>query len=230
MSRLQASQWRVLFAVSFLWVIPSVEAETIVFDRWKPSENIVTFESRAPAELLVARTRSVKGALQMVDRVIAGASGEVVVETASFASGVALRDETIRSRDWLNAQTYPFARFLVNRLVAEEIVLGVSRSVEVEAHGTLKIREVTQEITAPVTLCYMPPYLLGDPDARLFIEGEFKIDITRFGMEIPRRYMARINPEVVISVGLLARGSRTSSSPKPLFPVAKVPSAATAPD
>jgi polyisoprenoid-binding protein YceI len=166
----------------------------------------------------------------MVDRAIAEASGEVVVDTGSFASGVALRDDTMRAPDWLNTQTYPFARFIVNRLAADETVLGVSRAAEVVAHGILEIRGIQQETTADVTLCYMPPHLLGDPDARLFINGKLTIDITRFGMNIPRQYIARINPQIVISVHLLARGSHASSSEEKLLPVAGHPSGATGHD
>jgi polyisoprenoid-binding protein YceI len=166
----------------------------------------------------------------MVDRVIAEASGEVVVDTGSFASGVALRDDAMRAPDWLNTQTYPFGRLIVNRLAADETVLGVSRAAEVVAHGTLEIRGIQQETTADVTLCYMPPHLLGDPDARLFINGKLVIDITRFGMNIPRQYIARINPQIVISVHLLARGSRASSSGETLLRVARPPSGATGPD
>lgn len=221
---------QVFLGVLLLGAITSVKAETIIFDRWNPSENVVTFESRAPAELLIARTRSVSGVLCMVDRLIAAASGEVAVETGSFASGVALRDETIRSQEWLNSETRRFARFTIEQLVADETVLHVSQPIEAVAHGTLEIRGVTQEITVPATLCYMAPYLLGDPDARLFINGEFSVDIARFGMNIPRHYVARINPEIVISLRLLARGYRASSSQKGLFPVSGLPSAATEPD
>ncbi|MFH1742814.1 MAG: YceI family protein, partial [bacterium] len=232
-------QWRaqpssscssVLFAILLACSARPGSAQIIVFDRWEPSENIVTFESRAPAELVIGRTRSVGGVLRMVSQLIAGASGEVLIQTESFKSGVELRDATIRSSDWLNAQTYPIAQLSINRLIADKSVFGVSQAVEVQSKGILEIRGVTQEITIPTTLCYMPPYFLGNPDARLSIKGKFKVKIGEFGMRIPAAHTARVNPEIVVSFNLLARGSRVSSWSSVwdrAAPPAKIPQATT---
>jgi polyisoprenoid-binding protein YceI len=188
----------------------SVSAQGVVFNRWKPEENIVVFESNAPAELLIARTRSVNGILKMPSQLISAASGEVVVETGSFRSGVTVRDESIRSPEWLNAKYHPLARLTINRLISDESVFGVSREVEAVAEGVLEIRGVTHEISVAATLCYMPPHYLGDADARLRIDSEFEIDIRDFGMVIPPHWMARISPTPVITTQLLARGSIVS--------------------
>lgn len=201
----------VVFAAFFLVAVAQTEPEITVFDRWRPEENLVIFRSEAPAELLIGRARSISGELRMPDHAIAGASGEVIVETASFATGVALRDETMRSPDWLDTKAHPFARFTIRRLIAEKTVLGVSDPVEVEARGTLELRGIKQNIAVRAKLCYMAPYLLGDPDARLSVQGEFVLDIRHFGMEIPPQYLARLNPELVVSFNLVARAARESA-------------------
>jgi len=196
-----------------------VAAETIVFDKWDPTENKVTFESRAPAELLIANTHAVNGRLILVDEFIGSASGVVSVETGSFFSGVPLRDETMRSPEWLNSASFPVARFYVNQLIADETVLGVSTVTDVVARGTLELRGIRQDYTIAAELLYLPPHFLRNTDARLSIEGEFVIDhIGDFGMRIPRRYLARISPEIVVSFSLSARG-RPLPQPGPEKPV-----------
>ncbi len=201
----------VFFSTFLFTVVDRPEAEITFFNRWKPAENLITFRSDAPAELLIGRTRSISGELLIPDHAIAGASGEVVVETSSFSTGVELRDETIRSPGWLDAQAHPFARFTIRRLISKESVLGVSEPIEVEARGTLELRGIRQNVAVPTTLCYMPPHLLGDPDARLLVKGEFVLDIRHFGMEIPLHYTARINPEVVVTFDLTARAAGRDS-------------------
>ncbi|HPO08133.1 MAG TPA: YceI family protein [bacterium] len=221
--------WKYLFYVlAMLSHADSVSAQAVVLHRWRPEENIVVFESNAPAELLIARTRAVNGILKMPSQLITAASGEVVVETGAFRSGISVRDETIRSPEWLNAEYHPLARLTINRLISDENVFGVSREVEAVAEGVIEIRGATHEIRVAATLCYRPPHHSGDPDARLRIDSEFEIDMRDFGMVIPPYWIARISPTLVVSTHLLARGSIVSPD-SPLWsqqiPSPPVPSA-----
>ncbi len=191
-----------------------LNADTIVFNKWDPSDNTIAFESRAPAELLIAKSHAVEGHLILVDEQIGSASGVVTVETGSFLSGVSLRDETIRSPEWLHSASFPVARFYVNRLIADDSILSVSKITDVVAQGTLELRGMRQDYTIAAELCYLPPHFLRNTNARLSVNGEFVIDnISDFGMDVPRRYLARISPQIVISFSLSARGDRLADIP-----------------
>jgi polyisoprenoid-binding protein YceI len=78
----------------------------------KMGSNQATFFSTAPLEDITGMSTDVWGNVSFdVEDITNTLEGKVKISTASLESGIDLRDEHIRSADWLNAEEYPEITF-----------------------------------------------------------------------------------------------------------------------
>jgi len=118
-------------------------------------------------------------------------SGRIVVDVASIDTGIGLRDDHLRSDEFLDAARHPQAVFAV----------GGARPADAGAPGRwlvtgdLTIRGVTRPLTVPVTV--------ARDGGTLRIAGRFALNRRDFGVS----YQSWLNPvrdEVTVSVDLTA--------------------------
>lgn len=79
----------------------------------------------------------------------------VVIDVNSIYTGVAQRDNHLRTADFFDAAFFPLMRFEGNRIV------HLSGD-DYEAHGQLTIKDVTREVVMPFTLLGIKPHPLPD--------------------------------------------------------------------
>lgn len=151
----------------------------------KMGRNQATFFSTTPLEDINGMSTDIKGSVTFdVQDLENTLKGEISISTASLKSGIDLRDEHIRSADWLDAKQFPEISFKItgvdNVIKVKENMLTANVTGEFTVHG------VTKEVSSDVTLTYlvenemtkmkMPGDLLG-------VRAKFNIKLSDYGVQ-----------------------------------------------
>ncbi|WP_007024238.1 YceI family protein [Saccharomonospora iraqiensis] len=109
-----------------------------------PDRSAISFRTRAILGLFGVRgTFDVDSGTITVADPVEQSTAEATVSAASFASGIAKRDEHVRSKDYLDAERYPRIMF-----VGESVEFSGDRRT---LHGRLTVKETTQQISLDVS-------------------------------------------------------------------------------
>ena len=137
----------------------------------KMGRNQATFFSTTPLEDITGMSSDVWGTVSFdIEDVENTLTGEVLISTASLKSGIDLRDEHIRSADWLDAEQFPNISFKI-----KVKVLG-----EFTAHG------VTKEVESEVTLVYLEESEMTKmrmPGDLLGVRAKININLSDYGVQ-----------------------------------------------
>ena len=92
------------------------------------NRNSITFKSEAPLEDIVGTSNKITGYIAFDPMAPKkGGHGEISVPISSLNTGIPLRDEHLRSADWLNADAYPdihLKSFAVAESNGDEVEMG----------------------------------------------------------------------------------------------------------
>ncbi len=184
-----------LFAL--LLVPAGARAERYSFDVHEKFVNI-TFESRMDIEDVVGTTNKVAGFVDLSGK----GSFRFAVPVASLDTGIALRDEHLRSPHWLDVEKYPEIVFEGSSVVpAGEGKLKVSGSLKV--HGVEKPLEVVVEARR---IDKEQAAKLGLGEGRwLRVRGELPVKLSDFGVKIPEMAAAKVNDQWTVKVSLFGQ-------------------------
>ena len=120
------------------------------------SRNTVTFKSEAPLEDIIGTTNQIKGYFSFDPmHPEKGGHGEFKVAVASLNTGIPLRDEHLRSEDWLDAKSYDYMVLHIKELknvkpvkvTKESATYDVTMVAEFTLHGKTKNKEIAGRIT-----------------------------------------------------------------------------------
>lgn len=173
--------------------------------------NVVTILSDAPLETMLTFTNKVTAEI-MVDptNALRTPQARFVLDTASLDTGIALRNEHMRGKDWLNTAEYPKATFTLKKLV------GITRDMQVlssgklrrfKAEGTMNLHGVTKDLTADVEVT---PWAEGDdtktrlPGDLIKIKATFPLKLDDYGINVPAMAKLKIANEQQVTVNVLA--------------------------
>lgn len=114
--------------------------------RWRvdPARSTVTFRTRAMLGLMPVRGRFEGFDGSLAVDADGRATGELRIETATIATGIAKRDAHLRTADFFDAEHHPHAHFTLTALTSAD-----GRPV---ARGTLRIRDRDIPVEAPLEL------------------------------------------------------------------------------
>jgi polyisoprenoid-binding protein YceI len=121
------------------------------------------------------------------------ASGELIVDAASGASGSDARDSRMH-KNILESGKYPEIAFRPDRVEGAVATLGAS---EVKVHGLFGIHGAEHEITIPVEVRMEP----GQATATM----RFPVPYVKWGMRNPSTLLLRVKDTVEIEVRAVAR-------------------------
>jgi len=156
--------------------------------------SVVEFTASITGGSFVARSEKVSG------RVAAAGPGGavpelvVVVDAASFETGIDLRDEHLRAK-YLEADKFPELRF---QAPAPPLTAKVGS--EVTLNGTLNVKGVSRPLQARAKVEASSP-------GELVATARFKVDITQFGIPRPGFAVVRMDPVVEVSVRIVLKRS-----------------------
>jgi polyisoprenoid-binding protein YceI len=170
----------------------------------KVGRNQATFFSTTPLEDITGMSSDVWGSVSFnIEDVENTLTGEVLISTASLKSGIGLRDEHIRSADWLDAEQFPTISFNIKEVTGIEKIEG--NKLKVNVLGEFTVHGVTNEVESEVTLVYLEESEMTKmrmPGDLLGVRASFDIKLADYGVE----HMAlgkKVSNEIAINVNIV---------------------------
>lgn len=150
----------------------------------KGGRNQASFFSTTPLEDIRGLSNDVKGTVTFNVNDIKTLKGKISVSVASIKTGIDLRDEHLRSDNWLDATKYPEITFTIKSI--KDVKQLANNKLQAKVVGDLTLKGVTKEITADATLTYLdeseqtksraPGDLLG-------VQASFNVKLSDFGVK-----------------------------------------------
>jgi polyisoprenoid-binding protein YceI len=129
--------------------------------------------------------------------------GEVLISTASLKSGIDLRDEHIRSADWLDAEQFPTISFKIKEVKGIEKI--EDNKLKAKVLGEFTVHGVTKEVESEVTLVYLEENEMTKmkmPGDLLGVRAKINFNLSDYGVQ----HMAlgkKVSDEIEINVNIV---------------------------
>ena len=115
--------------------------------------NQAIFFSTTPLEDINGLTNDVNGSVTFDVGDLSKLRGTISLSTTSLKTGIDLRDEHLRSANWLDADSYPEITFAIKSI--SNIESSESNKLTAKVTGDFTAHGVIKEITADVTMTYL---------------------------------------------------------------------------
>lgn len=146
--------------------------------------NQATFFSTTPLEDITGTANGVDGSVTFdVKNITSSMSGTITVTVESMHTGIELRDEHLRSANWLNAEEYPEIKFEIKGI--KDVKSTADNKLTGVVFGDFTMHGVTKEVSAPSQLTYLVENEKTKQRAEgdlLGVNSEFKIKLSEFGI------------------------------------------------
>jgi polyisoprenoid-binding protein YceI len=169
----------------------------------KGGRNQASFFSTTPLEDIRGLSNDVKGMITFNVNDLKTLKGKISVTTASIKTGIDLRDEHLRSENWLDASKYPEITFTIKKVT--DIKQLADNKFELKVIGDFTLKGVTKEITANATLTYLDESeqtKLRAPGDLLGVQATFKVKLSDFGVT-NKIVGQKVAEEVEVSVNMV---------------------------
>jgi len=201
-----------LFAVALIGATAlsgSVDAQSLKGSTYyfgtHPARTTITFVSEADLETIHGVTNTVGGSMKL-DKTGKHASGDLRVGVKSLKTGIPLRDEHLRSANWLDVRKHPYIRLAV---VSADMQPD-GKSWKFKARITIKGVTKNIETTADVRVF---PERIGKAlgaGSWLRVRTSFAVRLSDFGIQIPQMVGAKVSKTWQVGVDLYG----TTAAPK----------------
>lgn len=192
-------------------------AQTFSVDS-KDGRNQASFISDAPFEKIVGLSSGLDAMVMINPNDLSShPMGKVKVSINNIKTGIDLRDEHLRSENWLNAEKYPYAEFkLMGIKDAESNTLEDGKRTKATLVGQFSVHGVTKDVEVPAKLTYFKESARTKAKApgNLFVaNAEFDIKLSDYGVKIPSMVMGKVNEDVKITVNFVASDANGGGNP-----------------
>jgi len=126
---------------------------------------------------------------------LAATRGRIVVRVASLRTGIELRDEHLRSAEWLDAGAHPDMVFEITG-VTGATSLPANQDVNVQIRGRLTLHGQTRDVTAEARVRWDGTALRG--------RARFSIRLSDYGVSINEAVRLKVSNEIAITVDVRA--------------------------
>ena len=167
----------------------------------KKGRNQLTFFSTTPLEDITGVSNAVKGKITFNVVDIKTLKGSISIPVGSLKTGIDLRDEHMKSKNWMDADNYPDITFLIKNV--SDVKTEADNKLQIKVTGDFTTHGVTKEIVVPVTLTYLdeseqtmqraPGDLLGVQTTFNIILSEYDIDNMIIGQKMADNIEIRVN-------------------------------------
>lgn len=159
---------------------------------------VFSFDSDADFENFTGQTHKVSGSLNF-DPSTGKGGGRIVVDIASIDTGIALRNEHLRSDMWFNAEKYPQAVF-------EATSVKRKSGDKYEVVGKLTVHGVTKQIKTEATARYIKEsdatrkaMFMGDV---VNVKTSFKVKLADYGVMIPDMAKGKVAETITVKLNV----------------------------
>jgi polyisoprenoid-binding protein YceI len=167
----------------------------------KKGRNQASFFSTTPLEDITGVSNAVKGKVTFNVADIKTLKGSVSIPVSSLKTGIDLRDEHMKSKNWMDAENYPDVTFLIKNV--SDVKIEADNKMQIKVTGDFTAHGVTKEITVSVSLTYLdeseqtmqraPGDLLGVQATFNIILSEYDIDNMIIGQKMADNIEIRVN-------------------------------------
>lgn len=119
----------------------------------KYGRNQASFFSTTPLEDITGISNAVKGKVTFDVADIKTLKGTVSIPVETIKTGIDLRDEHLRSDNWLDATSYPEVTFVIKKV--GDVKVNTDNKLQVKVTGDFSTHGVTKEVVADVTMTYL---------------------------------------------------------------------------
>ncbi len=119
----------------------------------KYGRNQASFFSTTPLEDITGISNAVKGKVTFDVADIKSLKGTVSIPVETIKTGIDLRDEHLRSDNWLDATSYPEVTFVIKKV--GDVKVSTDNKLQAKVTGDFSTHGVTKEVVADVTMTYL---------------------------------------------------------------------------
>jgi len=141
------------------------------------------FFSTTPLEDVTAISKEINGTVTFNVTDLKTLKGKISISTASIKTGIDLRDEHLRSANWLDAEAYPEISFVIKSI--SDIRQIEANKLQANVTGDFTAHGVTKEVVADVTMMYLDESektKAKAPGDLLGVEAKFNIKLSDFNV------------------------------------------------
>jgi len=145
--------------------------------------NQAMFFSTTPLEDVTGISKEVNGTVTFNVTDLKTLKGKISISTASIKTGIDLRDEHLRSANWLDADAYPEISFVIKSI--SDIRQIEANKLQANVTGDFTAHGVTKEVVADVTMMYLDESektKAKAPGDLLGVEAKFNIKLSDFNV------------------------------------------------
>lgn len=206
---------------------PCSKSGTVFQFKDQMGRNTVTFKSEAPLEDIIGTTNQINGHFafnpQQPEK---GGRGEFTVPVASLNTGIPLRDEHLRSADWLNAGAYSEVKLAIKeiknlkpvKVTNESATYDVTLVADFTLHGKTKRQEIPGRITymkeSELTKTKLPGDLLA-------ARASFEVKLSDYGVTGPAGMGiigSKVGETIAVEVSLVGSSAAGAMASNPCNP------------
>ncbi len=189
-------------------------AESVTFGlAGKNATNQITFYSKAPVEDFEGVAEELSGAVTLdFSKPNFNLEGWVSVPVASMNTGMAMRDQHMRSADWLNAEKYPVIQFTLAAAPEQTVKKKGENQWVLNAVGQFHLKGHEKKMIVPLTLTKG----ISRGEEQISVVGRFNVSLKEFGITGPRALNiigARVGDEVVVKFKIVGKKEKEWGSP-----------------
>jgi polyisoprenoid-binding protein YceI len=198
--------------VTFALITLSIStfAAPLTFDFKDPKGvNNAIFNLDAPLEAISGTASGVSGTISYDPENPSKLKGKIVVDTKSLKVPNPMMQDHMLGKQWMDAEQYPEITF-----EAKEVDVKSRDGAKVDAHvtGTMTIRGISKELTAPVSFTYLKDKLGLRMNGRmegdlLVVRANFTIKRADFGIN-PGAPADKVAEEVQLTLSLAGMAPR----------------------
>ena len=151
---------------------------------FEDKRNQVKFFSTTPLEDITGISNDVKGKVSLNVADIKTMKGSIKISVASIKTAIDLRDEHLRSENWMDAENYPEISFVIKSI--GDVKIAADNKLEAKVTGDFTAHGITKEVVADVSITYLDAsektkqYAPGD---LLGVQAKFNIALSDFEVE-----------------------------------------------
>jgi len=150
----------------------------------KGGRNQVTFFSTTPLEDITGTANGISGTVTFnLSDFTNSLKGKIIVSVSSMATGIKLRDEHLRSANWLNASKFPDIVFEIKSV--ENFKQSSDNKLEFKVRGNFTLHGITKEIIADSEATYLDENEQTQkraPGDLLGIRSKFNVKLSDYGV------------------------------------------------
>ena len=178
----------------------------------------IQFVSDAPLERITGVSSGARGGIVLDPQTPAQAQGEIRVKVASIRTNQDLRDEHLRSENWLDAARYPDIVFTLSR-VSGVAALKPDEAAEATVSGRFALHGVTHDLETKARVRWVPA-ASGDT---LRVQASFTVKLEAYKVSIPSIVSLKVSPNIQVNIDVRATAAPQALVPMPVpVPVAVV--------